>query len=400
LQSTRRIELAEATRLSFKCYEQDGLSRKGHLTTWKRKIMTPVIWFGLSVIENYNFQYRALTVNEVECFLCNAYDLIFQDKNGERKELVRNLSKKIALKCDSGGFQTMTRNVQISVDQVYSLQDELECDLAVQLDFPLNPLASKEANKKRVYQTLKNLEKTIQINEKLSILPVIHGYDKDTLDFAVKGIIDILGEDPPAMGIGSLVPLLMTSKGAGKVGGKKKVIDTLIYLRQKLPNTFLHVFGAGGTMAYLIIFCGADSFDFTGWIQKAGHGVIQLPGISDRFISNRKKRKTLNKRELQTFLECICPACRSNKIEDFKGHSERARLLRAIHNIYVYQTEIWRIRRFIGEGYFREFVFSRLENSIWKTLLKYADRKLVNLGVYPSRCEKIDSFIKDENFEI
>jgi len=393
--------LAEATKLSFKCHEQDGLSRIGHLSTWKRRIMTPVIWFGLSVIENYNFQYRALMVNEVECFLCNAYDLLFQDKNGERKQLVRSLSKKIALKCDSGGFQIMTRNVKISVDQVYSLQRELECDLAVQLDFPLNPLANKETNKKRIRQTLKNLEKTIEINEKLSILPVIHGYDKDTLDFAIEGVVDILGgEDPPAIGIGSLVPLLMTSKGAGKIGGKKKVIDTLIYLRQKLPDTFLHVFGAGGTMAYLIIFCGADSFDFTGWIQKAGHGVIQLPGISDRFISNRKKRKALNRREMQIFLECVCPACRSNKIDNFKGRSQHARLLRAIHNIYVYQTEIWRMRRFISEGYFREFVFSRLENSVWKPLLKYADRKLVNLGVYSSGCEKIDHFINDENLDI
>ncbi len=392
--------MAETLRLNFKYYEQDGLSRIGHLNTWKRRIMTPVIWFGLSVIENYNFQYEALTVNEVECFLCNAYDLLFQDKNGERKKLVRNLSEKIALKCDSGGFQTMTRNVKISVDQVYSLQCELGCDLAVQLDFPLNPLANKEANKKRIYQTLKNLERIIEINEKLSILPVIHGYDKDTLNFAIKGVIDILGEDPPAIGIGSLVPLLMTSKGAGKVGGKKKVIDTLIYLRQKLPDTFLHVFGAGGTMAYLIIFCGADSFDFTGWIQKAGHGVIQLPGISDRFISNRKKRKALNRKEMETFLECVCPACRSNKIADFKGRSERARLLRAIHNIYVYQTEIWRIRRFIREGCFREFVFSRLKNSVWKSLLKYADRQLVNLGVYSSKCEKIDNFIKDKNVEL
>jgi len=84
----------------------------------------------------------------------------------------------------------------------------------------------------------------------------------------------------------------------------------LIYIRQKLPDAFLHVFGTGGTMAYLITFCGADSFDYVGWVKKAGYGVIQLPGVSDRFISEREKRKTLNEEEKKKLLECSCPACR------------------------------------------------------------------------------------------
>jgi tRNA-guanine family transglycosylase len=380
-------------RLSFKAYNWDGFARTGSVQTWRREISTPTIWFGLSVIENYDFQHKVFSVNKVECFLANAYDLLFQDKNGERKKLIKDLATKMCFKCDSGGFQTTKREIKLAVDQVYSLQRELECDIAVQLDFPLNPQAGKESNRNRIDRTLKNLEEVLAINDKLSILPVIHGYDKEMLDYALKKVGDILGQDPPAIGIGSLVPLLMTSKGSGKVGGKKRVIDTLIYLRQKLPEAFLHVFGAGGTMAYLITFCGADSFDYVGWVQKAGYGVIQLPGVSDRFLSKRKKRKTLNREEKKKFLECSCPACRVHSLTEFQDRSPHSRLLRAIHNVYVYQTEIWRIRESIKNGVFREFVFDRLKNSTWGSLLRYADAQLVRLGVYPSKYKKIDTYL-------
>ncbi|MGQ9641604.1 MAG: tRNA-guanine transglycosylase [Candidatus Bathycorpusculaceae bacterium] len=385
--------MSSLLRLSFKEYNRDGFARTGSAQTWKREISTPTIWFGLSVIENYDFQHEVLSVNKVECFLANAYDLLFQDKNGERKRLIRDLATKMCFKCDSGGFQTTKRKTELTVDHVYSLQRELECDIAVQLDFPLNPQASKESNRSRVDKTLKNLEKVLAINDKLSILPVIHGYDRETLDYALIKVKDILGQDPLAIGVGSLVPLLMTSKGSGKVGGKRKVIDTLIYLRQRLPETFLHVFGAGGTMAYLITFCGADSFDYVGWVQKAGYGVIQLPGVSDRFLSKRKKRKNLNGEEKKKFLECSCPACRFHSLTEFQDRSPHSRLLRAIHNVYVYQTEIWRMRESIKSGVFREFVFDRLKNSTWNSLLRYADAQLVRLGVYPSKYKKIDTYL-------
>lgn len=385
--------MSSQIQLYFTKYKQDGFARTGSLKTWRREISTPTIWFGLSVIEKYDFQHTVLSVNNTECFLANAYDLLFQDKNGERRRLIRDLATKMCFKCDSGGFQTTKRETKLTVKQVYPLQRELECDIAVQLDFPLTPQASRESNRTKIDRTLKNLEEVLAINDKLSILPVIHGYDKEMLDYALIKVRDILGQDPPAIGIGSLVPLLMTSKGSGEVGGKKRVIDTLIYLRQKLPEAFLHVFGAGGTMAYLITFCGADSFDYVGWVQKAGYGVIQLPGVSDRFISKRKKRKTLNDEEKKRLLECNCPACRQYPLTAFQDRSPHARLLRAIHNLHVYQTEIWRMRESIKEGNFREFVFNRLKNSVWNSLLRHADNQLVRLGVYPSKYKKIDTYL-------
>ena len=372
-------------RLNFEKRTQDGFARTGILRTWKKEVNTPAIWFGLSVIENYEFQHTVLSVNNVECFLANAYDLLYQDKNGERKRLVKHLSTKMRLKCDSGGFQTSKREIGLTVNQVYSIQQEIECDIAVQLDFPLSPQASRASNQRRINKTLKNLEEVLTINDKLSILPVIHGYDRETLDYMLEKVGEILGCDPPAIGVGSLVPLLMTSKGSGTVGGKKKVIDMLIYIRQKLPDAFLHVFGTGGTMAYLITFCGADSFDYVGWVQKAGYGVIQLPGVSDRFISEREKRKTLNEEEKKKLLECSCPACRGNSLSKFADRTPHARLLRAIHNVHVYQTEIWKMREHINEGTFRDFVFNRLEKSVWKSLIKYADSQLVKMGVYANK---------------
>ena len=149
-------------------------------------------------------------------------------------------------------------------------------------------------------------------------------------------------------------------------------------------------------MAYIAVFCGADSLDFAGWIQKAGYGCIQLPGVSDRFITRRKRRKSLedDPRALMDFLNCLCPACREHPMKDFEGKGKSLpRLLRAIHNVYVYQSEIWRMRKFIREGYYYLYINERLKNSFWRSLLKYASEKI-------RKVTKIDDFTKKDGESI
>ncbi len=101
--------------------------------------------------------------------------------------------------------------------------------------------------------------------------------------YGLEKLEDILGELPKLLGVGSLVPLVKSMKGSKK-NGIESFLYTLITLRRMLPDSFIHAFGIGGTMAYLAVLAGIDSYESNGWIQKAAFGVIQLPGISDRFL--------------------------------------------------------------------------------------------------------------------
>ncbi|KKK54318.1 hypothetical protein LCGC14_3085950, partial [marine sediment metagenome] len=114
----------------------------------------------------------------------------------------------------------------------------------------------------------------------------------------MKEIENISGETPKFIGIGSLVPLVKSMKGSKK-NGIESFIYALITLRKLLPHSFIHAFGIGGTMAYLGILGGIDSYDSNGWIQKAAYGVIQLPGVSDRFLKkeNHKRPNIINGRK-------------------------------------------------------------------------------------------------------
>ncbi|MHA1252053.1 MAG: tRNA-guanine transglycosylase [Candidatus Helarchaeota archaeon] len=374
--------------VEFKINKRDGIARVGILKNHKKRMIpTPISWFGLSVIESYDFQYNAFRNSKVEAFLGNAFDYLIQDKKNIRLSLTKTLIKEgFLFKCDSGGFQKSKKNINLNVEEIYKIQKELNCDIAVQLDFPFNLMNLRDA-KKRLNITIENFKKLMTINNnELTILPVIHGYNEKLIDYGIKEIEKILDDEPSIIGIGSLVPLSKTTKGTGLIGGKKKIVDIILYVRKKLPNTFLHIFGVGGSMSYLATFCGADSFDFTGWIIKAGFGVIQLPGISDRFISKHPHRRSLNKEEWDIFMKCKCPICKEyekNEIKrkriDFSGNSEKARYRRAVHNLWVFQSEINEMRLSIKRGTFTEFIFERMKNSNLKKLFEYATNKIENI---------------------
>jgi len=189
-----------------------------------------------------------------------------------------------------------------------------------------------------------------------------------------KKITDLLGETPPIISVGSLVPLLFNSKGAKGVGGKAKALEVIRIVRKLFPKTMIHALGIGGALTYLAIYFGADSFDNNGWIQKTGFGVIQVPGSSDRFLGtppNGRKKIDTDEIAYHRWLECVCPACRSSSNRSvFIGRDESARLNRGIHNAYTFQAEIWRVRRYIHEGQYINFIKERMKNSIYLRILQ------------------------------
>ena len=284
-------------KIDFHIEDKSGISRTGKLVLNKKIVInTPITWFGLSIIENSQFQLEVFKKAKAEAFLSNVYDLYYFDKKGERLKLIKELQKLgLKHKIDSGGFQLMKAEIKNKVQKfplnpnlVLDKQIEVGCDIAVQLDFPFGTNLTKKMKKERLNKTLSFLEQTIKLAEKhnikFSILPVIHTVsdDLDLLKYGLEKIELIIGKLPVMIGIGSLVPLVKTIKNSKK-NGIESFIYALVTLRKMLPNSFIHAFGIGGTMAYLAILAGIDSYDSNGWIQKAAFGVIQLPGISDRF---------------------------------------------------------------------------------------------------------------------
>ena len=394
----------------------------------KKSIQTPLCWFGLSIIESKEFQLKVFKKSKIEAYLSNAYDLCYIDKKNNRKSLIEELQNlNLSHKMDSGGFQLMKAEMKgignkfpLNQKTVLDKQLEVGCDCGVQLDFPFGPDLSKTQKLKRLKSTLKNLEALVKLIDHygvhFSILPVIHtvSNDLELLEYGVQEITNILGEFPKIIGIGSLVPLVKSVRGSKK-NGIESLIYSLTALRKILPKSFIHAFGIGGTMAYLAILCGVDSYDSNGWIQKSAYGVIQLPGISDRFlrkethnrpylIKNRKQRNCENPiNEIDIFMKCNCAACLpfykknwkdsdwKNKQKAFIGRDYNSKLLRAIHNVSLYQSEILRIREALREDNLLDFIKNRLKFSIYFKYIKFIEllhnKDLDNLNDFQSLLE-------------
>ncbi|KKN49868.1 hypothetical protein LCGC14_0638330 [marine sediment metagenome] len=398
-------------KIQFQILKHSGINHLGKLIKEKKEFFTPITWFGLSIIEPLEFQLEVFKKSNIEAFLSNAYDLYYTDKKGERGRLVKQLQKlDLIHKIDSGGFQLMKAEIKgtankfpLTPKMVLSKQVEVGCDFGVQLDFPFGPNLSKSQKKKRLNKTLENLEQALKLidhnDADFLLLPVIHtvSNDLELLEYGLREIENISGEVPKFIGVGSLVPLVKSMKGSKK-NGIESFIYALITLRKLLPHSFIHAFGIGGTMAYLGILGGIDSYDSNGWIQKAAYGVVQLPGISDRFlkkedhnrpylIQGRKPRNSKNiVNEIDMFMKCKCSACQpfykeiwnesewKLKQKAFIGRDQSPKILRAIHNVSLYQSEIILMRKAIKNDRLEQFVRKRLRNSIYYKYVNFTKK--------------------------
>ncbi|MBD3352988.1 MAG: tRNA-guanine transglycosylase, partial [Candidatus Lokiarchaeota archaeon] len=392
-------------RFNITKFGKQRTNRTGKLIISKNlELNTPLLWFGLSIIESPNFQKNVFRSGKIEAFLSNAYDLEYQDVYNKRSRIIHDLQNLFAHKIDSGGFQLMKSSSHINKlkenytqKKVLQIQSHYNPDIAVQLDYPLFPDLSHEEQSDRIKGTLDNYAYVQSHNSrKFDVMPVVHGYNLMQIRRMVNKVIKHNGDNYPSIiGIGSLVPMVHRMTNTDLLGGKYQFIDNLLFLRHLLPHSLIHAFGIGGTMTYLAVYCGVDSLDSNGWVQKSGYGVIQLPGVSDRFlkkkthnrpylIHNRKRRggKDLLD-EIELFMECECSACAPyhkisdkrkawhKKRKDFDEPGEKGRLLRAKHNVALFQSEILEMRNAINNRGLEAFVEKRLRNGNYLSFFKY-----------------------------
>jgi tRNA-guanine family transglycosylase len=335
------------------------------------KIETPFLWFG----QTLNGSPKPWRFFRIDGLLVNAYEIL---RNKAVDIRVREGGIHLYLKfdrpimMDSGGFLFMNKRVlDVTPEMVLRLYEDCKPDFGVVLDHPLSPNLPNYINRWRRLKTLENTKQMLHLKQSSNpeLIPVIHGYSLKSINWYLKNLRRI--GDFSIYGIGSLVPSVFSSKGAG---GIYNIIRIVSFIRKVLPDRMIHVFGIGSTLTMpLMFYAGADSVDSSSWRSKAAFGAIQLPGIGDRYITPRKRHKPypqLRGEESRLLDECKCPACRESGFEGLR----KSFTMRALHNAWVYQKEIEKTRKLVKDGEYEDYVKEVTRGTKFSSLVAMVDK--------------------------
>lgn len=343
-------------------------------------IQTPVLWLG------HNFKGPVALWNgggvSVNALLVNAYEILTIRSTAQSVSTIGMgtfLGYHGPLMMDSGGFLFQNHaQMHVQPSEIHDLYERAKVHIGVALDHPLNPSLSAGQAAARWERTLRNTETMAAAQKSYAFMPVVHGYTLRTLQNACRQIKSAI---PPTtlIGVGSLVPLMKAShigdgfrydRNNGSSGDHVTFFaDALALIRNEFPKSCLHVFGVGGITTALSMFAlGADSVDSVGWRLKAAYGAIQLPGISDRFLSPRngsaKTRKVLDPSDETLLARCACPSCQDYQYLAWqKRYLDSSFKARCIHNGSVFLKEVSAFRRAATRNQGQRFISKRLSAS-------------------------------------
>ena len=335
------------------------------------KIEFPFLWFSQLI----NGRPKPWEYFKISGLTVNAYEIL-QKKKANDNIIKIGIHKFLGfngfIMMDSGGFLFMKKSkILIHPRTILELYKKSCPDFGVILDHPLNPNLSLKEIKRRQIITLKNTKYMIEnhTDRNPKLIPVIHGTTIKSVQWYLKKIKEI--GDFNIYGIGSLVPSVFNSKGAG---GIYNVIEIITFVKNQLPNKKIHVFGIGSTLTmHLMFYTGADSVDSTAWRTKAAFGAIQLPGIGDRYITPRKrhtKYPNLSKEEKKILENCECPICKEFSLKELTQSFEK----RAIHNSCIFQKELNIARKLLNEDEkeYEKYVENILKQTKFYKAFKFA----------------------------
>lgn len=344
-----------------------------------------------------------------QAVLVNAFDLLANYRTrrftSEIREVENTLRKYIhfdgPLMLDSGGFNFQKQDeISIASLDVLEIGIEFAVDVSVVLDHPFLPTSPPEERKDRWENTVTNTKEMFEklkdsdLPDYFQLMPVLHGHDPETLKQSLDRIVEIWGEEPSIVGIGSLAPLALN-------GSKRKVIDIISTVRQLLPNAHLHCFSLGSALLMLFAFyCGADTVDSQSWIISAAFKNVQLPGFPwTRFASREKEKdpdKYAEKRNAfaDRLLELIDEEGfavkdwdeetdweirdKHNALSylDYLEHQEGEKDIhrRACHNLYAFNFEANRVRQEKKKGLtaLETFIEGRMKSPVYRKAFEHA----------------------------
>lgn len=369
-------------KVSFKDHYVDDtfpLVRSAKLKINKKSVYTPLLWLGhLPSAQPHIWNHF-----DIETIMVSAYEIIRNRKVYEEiceKGIHKYLGFDGLVIMDSGGFSFQKKDsLEVDPEDILELYEISKPDLGVVLDHPLNPLENEMKNKDRWMKTLQNSDLMLK-NGKIPLIPVVHGYSLEDLRNSCNDIKKI-HENPPIIGLGSIVPLIFKCRGSKKFKNSVNfIIDSVRMVRKEFPDSLLHVFGIGSAKSmHLMYSLGVDSLDSMGWRLKAAYGCIQLPGVGDRYPLNKNNgRPSLSKDDKKLLDLCECPICRykslKEKIEvldsDFKS--------RAIHNAWVFMRERDLYYEKLLDGSCFDFCNERLKKGFFSKHFNYALQEVVH----------------------
>ncbi len=348
-----------------------------------------------------------------QAVLVNAFDMLENYRTrrftSEIREMEGTLREYIhfdgPLMLDSGGFNFQKLDeISIASLDVLEMGIEFEVDVSVVLDHPFLPTSTPEEMEDRWESTVTNTEemfeklKDADLPDYFELMPVLHGYDPETLRQSLDRIIEIWGKEPRIVGIGSLAPLALN-------GSKRTVINIISTVRQLLPNAHIHCFSLGSALLMLFAFyCGADTVDSQSWIISAAFKNVQLPGFPWTRFSSRERDKDTDKYEekrnafADRLLELIeeeefavkdwdkeenwlisdkqDALAYLNYLEHRDGEKHIHR--RACHNLYAFNFEAKRVREEKEKGIraFETFIEGRMKSPVYRKAFAYAIEKV------------------------
>ncbi len=149
-------------KFKVKVHDRATYARKGRLEInidgRRRKIETPVLWFGdlfFSTIKLWEYI-------KVDTIMFNAYEILSKQNSKLNKiiDKFNNIKRKSTVMMDSGGFLLQkNKQMRIRPEKIAKIYSLFKPDVGVVLDYPLNPLSSKEDNTKRWRKTFMNTPK-------------------------------------------------------------------------------------------------------------------------------------------------------------------------------------------------------------------------------------------------
>ena len=348
-----------------------------------------------------------------QAVLVNAFDLLENYRTRRFTSEIRNTEGALReyihfdgpLMLDSGGFNFQKQDeINIAALDVLEMGIEFAVDVSVVLDHPFLPTSTPEEKEDRWENTVTNTEemfeklKDTDLPDYFQLMPVLHGYDLETLKQSLDRIIEIWGKEPRIVGIGSLAPLALN-------GSKRTVINIISEVRQLLPNAHIHCFSLGSALLMLFAFyCGADTVDSQSWIISAAFKNVQLPGFPWTRFSSRERDKDSDKYEekrnafadrLLELIEGEGFAVKDwDKKQDWAIRDQRDALSyldylehrdgekhihrRACHNLYAFNFEAKRVREEKKKGIraFETFIRGRMKSPVYRKAFAYAIEKV------------------------
>jgi len=350
--------------MMFEIVAKDAMGRIGKLKTPHGNVETPA----LMPVINPNLKFispKEMRRMGAEIVITNSY-IIYKNEGLRQQALEKGvhslIESDLPVMTDSGSYQLMVYgDVDVDNRTIVEFQGKIGSDIAVPLDIPTPPDASKEKAEKDLAETLEREDEAIRIYRSFTGLiaaPIQGSLYPELRKLSARKAAELKPDFYP---IGGVVPLLDSYRFAD-------VVRIILEVKSVLPPSApVHLFGAGHPMVFaLAVALGCDFFDSAAYALYAK---------DDRYLTVQGTKRL---EELHHF-PCCCPVCTDHTPDEMKKlPKEEREILLGKHNLWVSFEEIRVIKQAIKEKNLFELVENRIRAhpyllSSWRLVREFGD---------------------------